>query len=285
MRTAKNKQNTYNYSTFQVKITPKKHWLDFDLLEIWRRRSLLFLLIVRDVRLRYRQTFLGGLWTLIQTAVPMLVFALVFNIFSKTSHPQIGYQVYLLNGLVIWQFFYSAVNLSSNSFNSHSQTINKVYFPRLILPLAAVLSYLVDFIIGCIFLLIYIWLSGLQIGWQIILAPFLWLETAVFAFAVGTAVASLGAVYRDIRNLLPLSLQLLMFLTPIIYSLEVLPEKWHWLIKLNPMTGIVLNFRYAFLGIDASWVELTSSVLIVTMLTFAALMIFVQMEKKLADYL
>ena len=264
---------------------PKKHWFDFDLVGIWKQRNLLFLLIARDVRLRYRQTLLGAGWTLIQTIAPMLVFALVFSSFSKFSHPNINYQLYVLNGLIIWQFFSSAVNLSSNSFNSHSHTISKVYFPRLILPLAAVVSYLADFIIGCILLLIFVWLSGLQIGWQILLVPFLWLETALLAFAIGTIVASLGVVYRDIRNLLPLSLQLLMFLTPIVYSLEALPEKWHWLIKLNPLTGIVLNFRYAFLGIDGAWNELLGSTLIVIVLTFGALAIFVRTERILVDYL
>jgi lipopolysaccharide transport system permease protein len=274
-----------NSPVYQIKITPKKHWFDFDLAGIWQRRNLLFLLIARDIRLRYRQTFLGAVWTLIQTIAPMLVYALVFNYFSKFSNPNIPYTLYVFAGLIIWQFFSSAVNLSGNSFNSHSHTINKVYFPRLILPLANVLSYLVDFVIGCILLLIFIWYSGLHIGWQIILVPFLWLETALLAFAVGTAVASLSVVYRDVRNLLPLTLQLLMFLSPIVYSLEALPEKWRWLIKLNPLTGIVLSFRYAFLGIEAAWFELGVSVLIVIILNIIALIIFVRTERILTDYL
>lgn len=266
-------------------ILPEKRWHDLDWRGVWRQRDLLASLVSRDLRLRYRQTFLGVLWAILQPLAPMLVFTLVFHRVFVAPETKIPYSLFVLAGLVVWLYFSNAVTNAGTSFANNAYLIGKVYFPRLLLPLATVLAGAVDFAVGCSLLLIILFFFGFGLSPMILLLPLLWLLAAWLALAIGMILASLSVIYRDIRNLLPFLIQLWLFLTPVVYPAEVLPERWRFLLQLNPVTGIVENFRVILFGGELNLSSLGISVLLTTILSVAAMLIFVRMEKYTADYL
>ncbi len=268
-----------------IHITPQKSWYDIELKEIWRRRDLLWLMILKSIRLRYRQTFLGVAWTILQPLIPMLIFSLVFNKYFSSPNDKMSYSVFVYSGLILWLYFSNAVTHAGNSLSSQSYLLGKIYFPRFILPLAAVVAGTLDFCVGCTLLLGSMAASGFKLKWQMIFIVPLFLMTAAFALAIGTLFASLSIIYRDLRNILPYLLQLGLFLTPIVYPPENIPERWRLLFKLNPMASVVNSFRSVLTGELPIWNSLFASFLIIAGLLILAMIIFVRMEKNVADYI
>ncbi len=268
-----------------VWISPARKWYDLDLPGIWHQRDLLLLLTLRDIKIRYRQTLLGILWAVIQSLFPMLVFTLIFNTFVKLTTGNIPYPVFVYAGLLPWTYFSNAISNGGNSLLINAQLVSKVYFPRVILPGVAVLSGLVDFAIGALLLILLMAYYKLTFTWHIILLPLLMVLTAVLALAVGTIMAALNIVYRDVRHALPLLIQLWMFLTPVIYPSAVVPTHWQWIVTLNPIAGIIENLRAVLFGTPFSWPHLGVSVVITMALLLCATGLFVRMEKYLADHL
>jgi len=268
-----------------ILITPNKKWYDLDWRKLWRQRDLLKSFILRDIRLRYRQTFLGVFWTILQPLAPMLVFSFVFYRFFADFNLQVPYPIFVFAGLVPWLYFSNAVSQAGYSLANNSYLIGKIYFPRLLLPLSSVLSGAVDFAVSSSLLFGLFIYFGIGLSWKIILLPLLWLLMAALALAVGTIFASMSIVYRDIRNIIPFLLQMWMFLTPIVYPPEAISENWRWLLKINPMTGIVENIRIVLTGGAPVWSELGFSALITLILSLAAMIVFVRVQKYTADVL
>ena len=267
------------------RLTPRRKWYDLKLREIVDRRDLLWLLILKRIRLKYRQTLLGVAWTIIQPLAPMLVFSLVFANFFSGSIGKMEYPVFVLAGLVPWLYFANAVNAGSDSLTSQSYLLGRVYFPRFMLPLSVVLSGLPDLVIGSAVLSVVLLVTGMVFYPTLLWIPFLFLLLMWLALSVGTLFASLTIVYRDIRNVVPYFLQLFLFLTPIVYPPGAIPEKWSWLIKINPLTGIINSFRAVLLGESPILSDVATSIAITGFICLVSVMIFVKMERHVADYL
>lgn len=268
-----------------VDIRPTKNWYEIDLTGLWHHREMLLLLAQRDVKVRYKQTLLGVLWAVLQPLGPMLVFTLIFTRFIKAPAGPIPYALFVLSGLVPWTYFSTGIANAGNSLVSQSGLVSKVYFPRLILPSATTLAGLVDFLVGCGLLVVLMVYFDMPFSWRLLLLPVVMVMLAGLVFAIGLNVAALNTVYRDIRQALPLLLQLWLFLTPVIYSRELVPLEWQWLLYLNPVTGLIEAFRSVFIGTPLIWSHLGISAAMTLGFLVTGSVLFVRMEKHLADYL
>jgi lipopolysaccharide transport system permease protein len=263
-------------------LAPSKGWVSLDLTGVWEHRELLFFLTWRDVQLRYKQTALGVMWAIIQPLAPMLIFTLVFG--RLLDVPADGpYPLFAFAGLLPWTYFANAVNNSTTSVVSSANLITKVYFPRMIIPGAATLAALVDFVIGLgILALLMIW-YGVPWHLSLLLFPLLVAITTVLALGVGMFFAGLTVQYRDVRHAMPFLLQFWMFATPIIFPSRMMPESWRWALTLNPMAGIIDNFRAALLGRPLDWPALGFSTAIAAAILVYAAYSFRRFERKFAD--
>ena len=268
-----------------ITIEPSKPWSALNLRELWAYHELLYFMIWRDVKVRYKQTALGVAWALIQPLFTMLIFTIFFGRLAGLGERTGGipYPLFAYAALLPWTFFSNAVTNSSNSLIGSSHLITKVYFPRLIIPGAAVGAGLVDFAIAFVVFIGLMFYYGVAPTWNMLMFMPVLALTTLLALGVGTWMSALNVKYRDIRYALPFLLQLWMFASPIIYPVNLVPENWRWVLALNPLTGIIEGFRSALLGLKFDWPALASSAII----TFAALVfsayLFRRMEKKFAD--
>jgi lipopolysaccharide transport system permease protein len=223
--------------------------LTSQLAEYWEYRGLLWHLVVRELKVRYRRTTLGIVWSIAQPLLPALILGAVF---SKTltggKGSSVPYALFLLSGLVPWSFLSTAVNAASGAFVSNGYILTKVYFPRAVLPAASVIAACIEFVAGCVILFGWAVAVGYPIRLSWLWLPVFFLFNALLAFLISIGIASLNVLYRDIRHALPFLLQIWMYATPILYSPQLVPEKWRWLLGLNPMTCIVLGFRSVLFG-------------------------------------
>jgi len=268
-------------------IEPGRSWSSLDLREIWKYRELLYFLTWRDVKVRYKQTMLGAAWAILQPLLTMIVFTLLFGKLAKLPSDNVPYPLFAFAGLLPWTFFANALSSAGNSVVGNPQLVTKVYFPRLIVPAAAVLAGLVDlgvsFLLMCAMLAIY----RVPVGINLLMLPVLVFLTAALAMGVGTWLASLNVKYRDIRHLIPFGLQLWMYATPIAYPLSLVPARFRGLLIINPLSGLIEGYRVALLsGINRAsfnWPALAVSLVItVVMLIFAAYA-FRKFERLFAD--
>jgi lipopolysaccharide transport system permease protein len=265
-------------------VEPAKGLARLNLRDVWTYRELLFFLIWRDVKVRYKQTVLGATWAILQPVMTMLVFSVFFGRLAKMPSDGIPYPVFAFAALLPWQLFAYALSESSNSLVGSQQLITKVYFPRLVVPLAAVMAGLVDFAIAFAVLLALMWYYGIMPASAIILLPLFVLFAVVTALAVGLWLSSLNVKYRDVRYTIPFLTQLWMFATPVAYPSSLVPEHWRALFGLNPMVGVVEGFRWALLGkAEGPGPLLAVSVVAVVILLVGGLMYFRQMETTFAD--
>lgn len=268
-----------------IKIRPGRSAIARDLGEVWAHRELLYFLIWRDLKVRYRQTFLGVAWVVLQ---PLLM-TLVFTIFlSKLGHFQsegVPYPLFAYAGLLPWMFFSNSVSTCSSSLLSNSYIITKVYFPRLIIPAAIVGVRLVDFLVASSVLMVLMLFYGVGLGRSLLMLPVLIAETTLFSLAVGSWFSALNVRYRDVGTLLPVLIQLWMFASPIIYPSNQVPERWRTIYALNPLVGIVEGFRASFLGLAFNWSAIAISGLITLILLISVIYIFYRWEDRLIDIL
>lgn len=266
-----------------VVIQPKKGWIALDLRDIWQYRDLLYILSLRDIKVRYKQTVLGAAWAIIQPLFTMLIFSLIFGKLAKMPSDDIPYPIFAFAGLLPWTFFSNAVTNSGNSLIGNSNLITKVYFPRMIIPAASVASGLLDFLIAFGLLVVLMFYYGVGISINILMLPFLVILTSLLAIGVGMWMSALNVKYRDIRYALPFLIQLGMFATPIIYPSSIVPEKWRWLIALNPLTGQIEAYRSVFFGKPFDWFALGISIILTFAILFYSAYTFKRMEKSFAD--
>lgn len=266
-----------------VVIEPKKGWISIDLYDLWQYRDLLYILTSRDVKVRYKQTLLGATWAIIQPLFTMLIFTLFFGRLAGMPSDGIPYPLFAYAGLLPWTFFSNAVTNSGNSLVGNSNLITKVYFPRMIIPMASVGSGLVDFVIAFGLLLAMMFYYGVSLSVNILMLPVLVVLTSLLSVGIGMWMSALNVKYRDIRYALPFLIQLGMFATPIIYPSSLVPEKWRWLIALNPLTGQIEAYRSAFFGKPFDWFAIGISTIITFAVLFYAAYAFKRMEKSFAD--
>lgn len=265
-------------------IRPSNGWRALDLRELWHYRELLYFLTMRDIKLRYRQTALGVAWAVMQPLFTMLVFTIFFGNLAKIPSGGRPYAVFALAALVPWQLFSYALTQSCNSLVAEQRLITKVYFPRLIVPLASVLAGLVDFIIALVLLLVMMAWYSITPTVGLVALPLLALFALAAALGVGLWLSALNVQYRDVRYTIPFLTQLWMFATPVAYPSELVPEVYRAWYGLNPMTGVVEGFRWALLGTPApSLAMMAISVLITATLLLGGALYFRRMEQTFAD--
>jgi len=278
-----NQTGQTNEAVSTIIIEPTRSWLSLKLRDIWEYRELLYFLTWRDVKIRYKQTVIGFLWAIIQPLLKMVVFSIIFGGLVKMDSEGFPYPLFLYAGLLPWQFFASAVSRSGESVVGSANLIKKVYFPRLVIPIASVGACLIDFAISFIILIALMFYYSIIPTLSIFMVLPLVLATIFTALGVGMFISALNVAYRDFRYVLPFLVQIWMFLTPVIYSTTIIPENWRWLILLNPMAGVVDAYRSAILGKSFEWGNLGISMGIAVVIFLCGLMYFRKTEKYFAD--
>lgn len=246
-------------------------------------RTLFLFLTLRDIMLRYRQTVLGVLWAVLQPILPMIIFTAVF---ARVFRPETGgvpYSLFALAGLAPWTFFANAIMASGSTFVSNHNLLNKVYFPRAILPAASVAAYLIDWLVMGVFLVGLVLWRGYRPTSEWLIMPLIAVLTAILAMAVGLALASLMAMYRDVKHVLPFVVQLWMYATPIIYPPKLVPQRFRWAMALNPMTAVVESFRSCLFGTPVDWNLMAMSGLSAVLICVVAALLFHRLEADLAE--
>lgn len=254
-----------------------------DLSDLWAYRELLFFLAWRDLKIRYKQTALGVLWVVMQPLLLTLIFTVFLGQLARVPSDGVPYPLFIYVGLLPWTFFSSAVGNSGNSLVGNAHLITKVYFPRLVIPAAAVMARLVDFLIAFVILLGLLAFYRVPPTRNILMVPALVVITTLLALGLGLLISALNVKYRDIGIALPVLLQLLMFVSPIIYPTSIVPERWRSLYSLNPVMGIVEGFRAAFFGLPFDWPALGVSAAASVVIFVGAMIMFRRVEKNFAD--
>lgn len=266
-----------------VVIDSNNRWFNLNIKEIFHYRDLFYVLTLRDIKVRYKQTVLGAAWAVVQPLFTMLVFALFFGKFVGVPSDNVPYPIFAYSGLLPWTFFSNAVTNSGNSLVGSSTLITKVYFPRMIIPMAAVGSGIVDFIIAFVLLVGLMIYYGVSLSVNLLIFPFLIFLTALLATGVGTWMSALNVKYRDIRYALPFLIQLMMFASPVIYPISVVPEKWRWIMAFNPLVGQIEAYRSAVFGKPIDFFSLGISVFITLAILVYAAYTFHKLESSFAD--
>ena len=266
-----------------ITIEGGRRWPGLELADFWAHRELFYFLAWRDVKVRYKQTTLGAAWAILQPLLTMVVFTVLFGRLAKVPSEGEPYAIFSYAGLLPWNFFTNAVTSSSGSLVNSTNLITKVYFPRLLGPTAAVGAALVDLAIASVMLLVIMPIFGVGFHPSLLMFIPLAAMTALIASAVGIWTSALNVKYRDIRYALPFAIQLMMFLTPVIYPVSFLPARWRWVLSLNPLSGTIGGFRSAIFGRPFNWRELAVSAAMTLAMLGAATCIFRKMEKEFAD--
>lgn len=252
--------------------------------ELWHFRELLYFLVWRDLKVRYKQSFLGVLWIVLQPLVTMVVFTMVFNrVLGVGGEGDVPYPIFVYSALLPWTYFSSSLSRASTSLVSNAKLVSKVYFPRLIIPLSAVLPGLVDFAIAFVVLLGMMLMYDYPLNIMILTLPLALLLSVMTSLGVGFWLSALDVRYRDVQYLAPFLVQIWMYASPIIYPISKIPERWQFWYNLNPMTGVITSFRYAILGTGGSWFMPWPSILVSLFLLGTGLVYFRRVEREFAD--
>jgi lipopolysaccharide transport system permease protein len=267
-----------------VRIRASAGWRALNLGELWRYRELLWFLALRDIQVRYKQTAFGVAWAVLQPLLAMFVFTIIFGVLANVPSDGVPYALFALVGLLPWQLFAYALTQSSQSLVTEQRLITKVYFPRLIVPLASVISGLADFTVAFVLVLGAMVFFAVAPSWNLLAVPALVLFAIATALSVGLWLAALNVEFRDVRYAMPFLTQLWMYATPVAYPSSLVPEAYRPLYGLNPMAGVVEGFRWALLGIGEPPTALMGvSVLTVVVLLAGGLFYFRRLERQFAD--
>jgi lipopolysaccharide transport system permease protein len=265
-------------------IEPSRGWVALRLGAIWRYRELLYFLVWRDVKVRYKQTALGASWAILQPFFTMLIFSIFFGKLARMPSDGVPYPLFAYVALVPWTFFANGLTLSSNSLIANQGLLRKVYFPRLVIPLAAVASGLLDFAIAFVVLFGMLLWYDMPLSWHALWLPALVVLALVTSLGAGLWFAALSIMYRDVQYVVPFLVQVWLYSTPIVYPASLVPERWRAWYALNPMVGVVEGFRWALLGTGAKpGPMILVSALAALALTLGGLMFFRRMERTFSD--
>jgi lipopolysaccharide transport system permease protein len=270
--------------TSDWEIAPPHGWFELNLREMWAYRELLYFLVWRDLKIRYKQTAIGVAWVVIQPFMTMMIFTLVFGRLAKMPSQGLPYPVFYYAALLPWTYFASSLTSATNTVVENERMITKVYFPKMILPFSAVLSGLVDFGIGFVLLLSMMLYYHMIPTIATLLVPFFLLLAVMTALAVGLWLSALNAIYRDVRYMIPFIVQFWLFASPVAYPSALVPAKWRWLYGLNPLAGVVEGFRWALTGhAQPPGTMILVSAAMVLLLFLGGVIYFNKMENKIAD--
>lgn len=265
-------------------IEPSKGWVPLRLRELWEYRELLYFLVWRDIKVRYKQTLLGVAWAIIQPFFTMVVFSIFFGELGKMPSDGIPYPIFVYCGLLPWQLFAYALGQSSASLVTNQNLVTKVYFPRIMLPVSSVMAGLVDFAAAFIVLIVMMFYFNIRPTLAIMVLPILLLFTVITALSIGIWLSAINVKYRDVTYTIPFLTQFWLFLTPIAYSSSIVPEQWRLAYGVNPMAGVVDGFRWALLGSESPPSSLLWISLIVVLVLFVSgLYYFRRVERSFAD--
>jgi lipopolysaccharide transport system permease protein len=267
-----------------IRIEPPRGWVALKLPELWEYRELLYFLVWRDLKVRYKQTIIGVGWVVIQPLVTMVIFTLIFGHFARIPSDGLPYPIFAYCALLPWNYFAMALNRCIVSVVGEAHLISKVYFPRLILPLAGTVSGIVDFSISFLLLGGMMAWYRITVTWRILAVPPFLLFALFTAFAVGLWLSALNVRYRDVGYTVPFLIQIWMFLSPVVYPVSMIPERYRLLYSLNPMVGVIEGFRWALLGkASPDFSVMAVSAVVVAMLLAGGLVFFKNMERTFAD--
>jgi lipopolysaccharide transport system permease protein len=258
-----------------------------DIKGIWEYRDLLYFLVLSNLKTRFKQTFIGVFWIILQPIIQMAIFYVILGVLVKVPTGDVPYHVFYLSGFVVWQVFNQIVNSSAHSLVGNIGIITKTYFPRLVLPLSSTIGVVIDFMISFSVLIFFLQISGYSINFRYGLLPLLLLITLIFSMGVGLLFGAFMVVFRDIRNLLSFVLQIWMFISPIIYPVSIVPDRYKFLVYLNPLTGLIGAYRWVVLRTDTlpSLSNLALSSLVAVVLWIVGMIAFRSMETHMVDVL
>lgn len=267
-----------------VEILPSKGLFDLDLRVLWQYRELLYFLVWRDVKVRYKQTMIGAAWAILQPLMTMVIFAVIFGNFAKIPSDGLPYPIFAYTALLPWTYFAQALSRSGTSLVGNANLITKVYFPRLMLPLAAAVAPAVDFLFAFLILLVLMGWYGIMPTWGVVVLPLFLFLALLTALAVGFWLAPLNVKYRDVGHTLPFLSQIWMYASPVVYPASLVPEQWRLVYGLNPMVGVIEGFRWALLRKEnPDFTIMAISTAIVLALSLSGIVYFKQMERTFAD--
>lgn len=267
-----------------IAIQPQRGLFDLDLRSVWAYREILFILVWRDIVVRYKQTILGVLWVILQPLITMVIFTLIFGSMANIASEGVPYPIFTYAALLPWSYFAQALSQSSNSVVNSSSLVTKVYFPRLLIPLAATAAPLVDlFFSFLVYLFLMVWFKVAP-TWGLLALPLFLGLSVMTALAVGLWSSALNVRYRDVRHIFPFLIQVWMYAAPVVYPVSMVPEKWRLLYSLNPMVGVIEGFRWALLGAKPpDFMIMAVTLSVVTLLLAGGLVYFKRMEHTFAD--
>jgi len=265
-------------------IRPPQGWLELNLAELWAYRELLYFFVWRDVKVRYKQTLVGAGWAVLQPLLAMAVFTLFFGKLAKIPSDGLPYPIFYFCALLPWMYFANSLTTATNAVVDQQRVITKVFFPRVLLPMSAVLTALLDLGIGFLLLLAMLAYYGIAPGLALLWLPLFILLALATALGVGLWLSALNALYRDVRYVVPFLVQVWMFASPVVYPASLVPAEWRWLYGLNPMAGVIEGFRWAVTGSgEVPGATLLASAAAVLVILISGLVYFQRMESTIAD--
>lgn len=267
-----------------TEIRPRSGLFDLDLGAVWRYRELLYFLVWREVKIRYKQAGLGVAWAILQPLMTVIIFTVIFGLFARFPSDGLPYPVFALAAVLPWTYFAEALRRSATGLVTDADLVRKIYFPRLIIPIAGVTSPLVDLGFGLLILIGLMGWHGIVPGWPLLLLPFWLVITLGLALAIGLWLGPINVRYRDVMHTLPFITQVWMFATPIVYPLSMIPERWQPLYSLNPMVGVIEGIRWSLLGTGLpNLTAIFTSVVVIILILIGGLLYFRKSERSFAD--
>ncbi len=264
-------------------LRPRRGWIAVDWRELWEHRELLGFLVMRDIKVRYKQTVLGAAWAILQPLFAMLIFTLIFGRFAKIPSEDAPYAVFVYAGLLPWTFFSTAVTQAGQALVSQQSLLTKIYLPRMFVPAAPVGGALVDLAISFGVFAIVMAVYQQVPGWGVVMVPLLVLLTIAAALGMGLLLAALTVTYRDFRYVIPFMIQAWMYISPVIYPVSLVPAEYRWALALNPLAGVIDGFRAAFLNRPFDWPTLSISAAVSVALLLVGMFYFRKTERRFAD--
>jgi lipopolysaccharide transport system permease protein len=273
-------------SARHLRIQPESLWFPLDFRELWAFRDLFVILALRDVKLRYKQTLLGVTWVILQPLVASLIFTIIFSRIASLPSDGKPYLLFVYAGMLPWNFFAGCLQRAGNSLISDAKLITKVYFPRVIIPIASSAAVLMDFAVAFVVMvgLLFVYRDEVSVTWNILALPFLLLVVLLLSIGVSLFLSALNVYYRDFMYALPFVVQVWMYASPLVYSASMVPDRWRVIYALNPMSGVIDGFRWALLGMpNFPWLSMSLSILIGCLFFLGGAYTFQRVESRFAD--